>query len=127
MSSYTLVVHWKLPDDTSAEDALKKLATKIHNDGPAAPEQVTVYTGISADIIAQAADVGAVVEQAERLALKPGDVVTVRLDRAVGDISDDDFAAYCEALQTAFPDNKIVVLERETTITAAPADKDGAS
>jgi hypothetical protein len=97
MHHFALVVTWTLPDD------------------------VTAYSGVSAEVIAQAASVGQVVDQAERLHLEPGDrvVITIKPDQVD---SDDDLQRWTDIAREAFPGREIVVAWEGTTFTGQPAD-----
>lgn len=123
---FALVVEWQLPDDadhTAADAALRDIVDKIHAGSPAPTDRVTAYLGVSAELIAEAARTGAIVNQAERLQLAPGDVVTIRLpdpDRW----SENEIAEQAKAAKQAFPDHEVVFLGRGATVEAKPADED---
>lgn len=121
---FALVVEWQLPDDadhTTADATLRALLDKIHTDSPAQAERVTAYLGVTAELIAEAASTGAIVEQATRLQLAPGDVVTIRPAPDLRDYTAQEFHEYCKLAKAAFPDHQVVVLEGGATIEAGPA------
>lgn len=118
-----LVVEWQLPDDAdhaTADATLRALLDKIHADSPAPAERVTAYLGVSAELIAEAASTGAIVDQAERLQLAPGDVVTIRPRTDIGSFTPEDFEAYARLAKAAFPNHQVVILEGDATIEAEP-------
>jgi hypothetical protein len=126
MTHLALVVEWQLPDDAdhnTADVTLRALLDKIHANSPTPAERVTAYLGVSAELIAEAASTGAIVEQASRLQLAPGDVVTIRPPSDLNHFSAAEFQAYSRQVKAAFPHHQVVVLEGDATIEASPAEE----
>lgn len=127
---FALVVEWWTPDDADqpqAAAALQAVLDKIrpalndlHADVPNLLDRVTAYTDVSADLIAEAASTGAIADQATRLQLAPGDVVTIRPQSGLRDYTAQEFHEYCKLAKAAFPDHRVVVLEGDATIETGP-------
>lgn len=127
MKHWALVVEWQTPDDADHETTLLAMVNLIHANSPRAADNVTAYAGVSAELIAEAASTGAIVSQAARLQLAPGDVVTIRPRSDIGGYSPEDFEAYAGLAKVAFPDHQVVVLEGDATIEAGPAGEAASS
>ncbi|MGW4525163.1 hypothetical protein [Amycolatopsis sp. NPDC004378] len=121
MKHWALVIEWQTPDDADHHAAMTSIVDKFHQANELPAERVTAYAGVSAELIAQAAETGAIVEQASRLQLAPGDVVTIRPAPDLRDYTAQEFHEYCQVAKAAFPGHQVVVLERDATIEAGPA------
>jgi len=117
---FALVVEWQLPDDADHETTLLAMVNLIRANSPRIADNVTAYVDVSAELIAEAARTGAIVSQATRLQLAPGDVVTIRPRTDFGPLSMQELDDYRRLAKIAFPDHQVVVLEGDATIEAGP-------